>query len=444
MASQRLPFLYPHLFKSARWNELNTLASRIPTRQDPVAKSSFSSTAGLREQAIPQRYGTAQEPLIPPSQPAPDASTEKTLASVIAKKIESPSKARDRAAVKTSPKAARAAPKPYVEAAKRASGTDTDTDALREPVRVDAQPSQRNTLNRGPQSDLSQKGGLGINEEVASPKPLEKVYEMPAPTVEKPEEHKAPHLQAPPYVHHFDTFTLVNDLQKGGFTEEQSVSLMKAVRALLWVNLDFAREGLVGKSDVENETYLFRAACSELRTEILNLRRSSQSTRQTQLHHLQHSADILSQQVTQQTLGLKDDLKGMLNDRRMASREQSQQRDSEISELNYRISARLNSDSKSEVEGLRWVLTRRAVFGIAGMALLILGSLRYGSYRKHEMEVEAKRKAARTEASTGTGSGGSGSGGGSPGYTVPSREMSTQTNEDFGGKGESVGYVSLG
>lgn len=66
---------------------------------------------------------------------------------------------------------------------------------------------------------------------------------------------KLAHLHGSPYVHHFDTFTLVRDLEKKGFTQEQSVTIMKAVRSLLAVNLDMAREGLVSKSDIENVTF---------------------------------------------------------------------------------------------------------------------------------------------------------------------------------------------
>lgn len=61
-------------------------------------------------------------------------------------------------------------------------------------------------------------------------------------------------------------------------------------------------------------------------------------------------------------------MKGMLNDRKMVVRMEQQARDSAIQELNYKITVALNSDSKSEVEGLRWVLTRRAAIAIASMA----------------------------------------------------------------------------
>ena len=56
----------------------------------------------------------------------------------------------------------------------------------------------------------------------------------------------------------------------------------------------------------------------------------------------------------------------------------------------------LNSDSKSEVEGLRWVLTRRSVMGILFMAFMVLTSLRYASYKAHEEE-QQKKKAAKTK-----------------------------------------------
>ena len=65
---------------------------------------------------------------------------------------------------------------------------------------------------------------------------------------------------------------------------------------------------------------------------------------------------------------LKDDLKGMFNDRKMAVRMEQRGMESAIQELNYKITVALNSDSKGEVEGLRWVLTRRAAMAIGAMA----------------------------------------------------------------------------
>ena len=209
---------------------------------------------------------------------------------------------------------------------------------------------------------------IGDGEPLAN-KELDIVLSIPSPSEMKTDNHRHhPHLEASPYEHHFDTYSLVQQLAKEGFSEEQAVTLMKAIRLMLAVNLDIAKEGLVSKSDTENETYLFRAACSELRTTLETARQSEISKQRSTRAQLQHEADILNQKFTQDMLSLREDLKAMFNDRKMSLQEEKRRIDGKISELNYEITVLLNSDSKSEVEGLRWVLTRRAALAIAAAA----------------------------------------------------------------------------
>lgn len=52
----------------------------------------------------------------------------------------------------------------------------------------------------------------------------------------------------------------------------------------------------------------------------------------------------------------------------------------------------LNSDAKSNIEGLRWVLIRRSVLGIIFLAVLTLGTLRYATYTRHQRQREAERR----------------------------------------------------
>lgn len=82
-----------------------------------------------------------------------------------------------------------------------------------------------------------------------SSSPLDEVLGMDLP------ENKArqrPHLSPPPYVHRFDSYSLVKQLQDGGYTQSQAIEAMKGIRALLAQHLDVAQESLVSKSDVEN------------------------------------------------------------------------------------------------------------------------------------------------------------------------------------------------
>lgn len=141
------------------------------------------------------------------------------------------------------------------------------------------------------------------------------------------EGQKPPHISTPPYVHHFDTYSLVRRLEEGGWTQEQAVTLMKAVRLILSGNMDLARNGLVSKSNVENESYLFSAACSELKTEIQTKRATEGERSRTDRTQLQHEVDILNQRMTQESATMKDELKGMFDDRKMFVR--NDQRDME-------------------------------------------------------------------------------------------------------------------
>ncbi|KAL2136116.1 hypothetical protein VTI74DRAFT_5339 [Chaetomium olivicolor] len=204
---------------------------------------------------------------------------------------------------------------------------------------------------------------------------------------------KPPHLTPAPYVHHFDSYTLVKQLTAGGYTLPQAIIAMKAIRTILASNLDVAQSGLVSKADVENETYLFRAACSELSAEVHNNRRVADEQLRQQRTLLQHEVDILAQRLNQELLTLNDSVRGMFNDRRMVVREEQKAVESRIQQINYKISVTLNSDAKSDIEGLRWVLIRRSVLGIIFMAVVTLGTIRYATYISHKRKEEAAERA---------------------------------------------------
>lgn len=73
---------------------------------------------------------------------------------------------------------------------------------------------------------------------------------------------------------------------------------------------------------VNQESYLFRAACSELSTEIKNNRRLHDEQMRQQRTHLHHEVDNLTQSLNQELLTLNDNVRGMFNDRGMAVREE--------------------------------------------------------------------------------------------------------------------------
>ena len=248
---------------------------------------------------------------------------------------------------------------------------------------------------------------------------------------------KAPHIDTPRHVHHFDTYGLVRRLVESGWTEEQSITLMKAVRLKLAENMDLAREALVSKSQVENESYLFRAACAELRIEITNRRKAEQEKMRTERTQLQHEVDILSQRIGQESASLKDDLKGMFDDRKMSVRNDQRSTEAKVQRLNYQITVDLQADAKSDVEGLRWVMTRRVLMALGIVGFMVIASLKVFSNAAHEQEHEAKRRANMTSGGTQT----DGTGGGSGDYR---RDRPLTGSEMVVKEGDNPAFVSLG
>ena len=342
MATPRLPFLYPNLFRSVKSCEPSTWRSiRSPPTQRRCRKARLHTSLRRAQEVVPQRYGPAAgEPrLPPPSRPAEPLFSNQ----------QEPKKG----ATKSEPEGKEIKPQPS------------------EGVESEPKPTQPET-RQAKSPEEKEKAKLVHQEETQfePQKALDMVLQIPSPSEVKGKAEKHPHLEASPYEHHFDTYSLVQDLIKHGYTEDQAVTLMKAIRLMLAVNLDLAKEGLVSKSDTENETYLFRAACSELRTTLATSRQTEMQRQRTQRAHLTHEADILNQKTTQDLLTLKEEMKAMFHNRKMAVQEDKRKLDSSISELNYKITVLLNSDAKSDVESLRWVLTRRAAMAIgfaAGM-----------------------------------------------------------------------------
>lgn len=284
MAAPRLPFLWPMLFKPLK-------VPRTPppnvSRRTPARR--FATTSRAREEPIALRYGTAQEP-------APHLRNQER-------------------------------PKETEKGEKKASEPLEEEDEEEEHIPSTILPTSKQMAQA---ETPDQTASIPPPEPPRAPdaKPMDTILHLPSPQEE--EQRKPPHLKTPPYVHHFDTYSLVKDLTNSSFSQDQSVTIMKAVRDILTDNMQLAREGLVSKSNVENETYLFRAACSELRTEVGNTRKAEVERMRSERNQLQHEVDILSQRMGQETTHLKDELKGLFDDRKMAVRNEQRHMESQV------------------------------------------------------------------------------------------------------------------
>ncbi|KAJ5622931.1 hypothetical protein N7490_011536 [Penicillium lividum] len=414
MTTPRLSFFYPNLIRAVRSCEQKTYR---PVKLS--ARRPFHTSRRHAQQVYQRRYGPAVEPNMPPPLHSEDSQSQLTdVPGASSGEVDCTEGA-------SSPEQSLSQPEPqeqtesYPSEPENVTTKDTTSDAvdaassfLSEKAAADSTKSNDSAApeqasEQASEDDTTASASASspfeeMKEELAQLSPyastnssFEEVYHMPSPstyltpTDPSNAEHKPPHMSPAPYVHHFDTYSLVQDLSKGGYTKQQSTTIMKAVRTILQNNLDFAQQSLTSKSDIENESYLFKAACSELQQSLQTARHSEIQRQRAARGQLEHELDILSQRLNQELAGMKDEIKGMFNDHKMSTREQQRVIDTSDQELNYKITVSLNSDGKSEIEGLRWILTRRAAMAVATCAFMMILFLKYASTRKPQEPAKA-------------------------------------------------------
>lgn len=254
MSTTRLTFLYPHLFRAAKVSEpvaQNLRVAARPTRQRCLSTRGFA-TSGRRRDRLVERHGKAVEPFLVKGEAAEGF------------KVFTPETEAKEAKEAKAQKDSKPKPEELEKEAQQEEGEDLQAEpSSSAPLSAETQAAAfipgdvasdvpPGKLDSEPMEEMTPLQRAAAN--TANPlAPLETVLQMPPPeTQAEANDSKPPHLQAPPYIHHFDTYTLVRQVEDGGFTNAQSITAMKAVRGLLAINLDLAKAGLVSKSDVEN------------------------------------------------------------------------------------------------------------------------------------------------------------------------------------------------
>lgn len=240
MSVPRLGFLYPQFFKTVKACE-SKLPRATPRSKKFPRNSAFCTSARKAEEAYPQRYGAAAEPQKPPPGAAESPGVITTLANAIETEVKAQNEKKNEAKSDST----------------RPSTTAGGSQAVKQPPESSL---ESQTLSPDNMPQPSKLDGHDVHpRDPVIPTTINTLHGKSLDTVllmgnsgEEVENHKYLHMHPSPHVHHFDTFKLVRDLENGGFSEQQSVRLMKAVRSLLAMNLRMANESLVSKSDVEN------------------------------------------------------------------------------------------------------------------------------------------------------------------------------------------------
>ncbi|SNX86819.1 related to COX10 - farnesyl transferase [Melanopsichium pennsylvanicum] len=177
-------------------------------------------------------------------------------------------------------------------------------------------------------------------------------------------------------------------------------AIMEGVRHLITTRGRQLAHACLNKSDVENQAYLFKAALSEIRTEVQVRGRNDAAGLRSITTLLQREVDALEQKMKEDVERLKHDIQVDMNNRKAESKEEQNNLEQEIQDLNNRFTISL-SDLKTEIEqNVKWDATRRSLFLVFGIAAIVAANLAIADYLTRDDEA-AKAAASKVGVTAG-------------------------------------------
>uniref|UniRef100_V5EXH4 Protoheme IX farnesyltransferase, mitochondrial n=1 Tax=Kalmanozyma brasiliensis (strain GHG001) TaxID=1365824 RepID=V5EXH4_KALBG len=163
-------------------------------------------------------------------------------------------------------------------------------------------------------------------------------------------------------------------------------AIMEGVRHLITTRGRQLAHACLNKSDVENQAYLFKAALSEIRTEVQVRGRNDAAGLRSITTLLQREVDALEQKMKEDVERLKHDIQVDMSTRKAESKGEQNNLEQEIQDLNNRFTISL-SDLKTEIEqNVKWDATRRSLFLVFGIAAIVAANLAIADYLTRDDE----------------------------------------------------------
>lgn len=191
--------------------------------------------------------------------------------------------------------------------------------------------------------------------------------------------------QMEPYM---DTYEVFKQLKNAGFTEKQSNEIIN----LLIVQLNSKLSKLSTKYsqlfELENERYLFESAQQELRVDITRSRESHINELINLINILERDFRGISDELNNDFLQLKNNNEVTINDQKQENTLSSKKIMLKIQETNHKITTELNSEMRSEIESLRWHLSRWGVISI--LICIFSGCATFFIFKKNADKRERK------------------------------------------------------
>lgn len=163
---------------------------------------------------------------------------------------------------------------------------------------------------------------------------------------------------------YMDTYSVYQQLISAGFKPSQADEIIN----LLIVQLNSKLSKLSTKYsqvyELENERYLFESAQQELRVDITRSRELHINELINLINILERDFNIISDELNNDFIQMKNDSQVAMNDQNSENTLHAKKIRLRIQETNHKITTELNSAMRSEIESLRWHISRWGLMAI--------------------------------------------------------------------------------
>ncbi|KAI5953941.1 hypothetical protein CANMA_004780 [Candida margitis] len=190
-----------------------------------------------------------------------------------------------------------------------------------------------------------------------------------------------------PYI---DTYEVFTRLTEAGFTEAQADSIIKLLIYQLNSKLSKLSTIYAQKYEMESEQYLFESAQQEILVDITRSREQHINELITLVNILERDFNIISDELNNDNLKLRNDSQVAIHEQKSENTLNVKKLFLRIQETNHKITTELDSAIRSEIESLRWYLSRWGLITL--LVSLFLASLIFFSNKSKNEKNEAKKE----------------------------------------------------
>ncbi|KAI0141101.1 DUF1640-domain-containing protein [Hypoxylon sp. NC0597] len=209
-----------------------------------------------------------------------------------------------------------------------------------------------------------------------SPCPSERTSARPSSILQSPGIRRSFHATAPRgRDHHFDTLKFVQRLQSEGFTEEQSVAMMKVLNDVIQESIQNLTRTMVLREDAAKATYTQKVDFAKLRSELLSADSTESNTTRAAHERLTNDITKLNNRLRDEIGRTQASVRLDLNLEKGRIREEAVSQELKIKETETKIEQEVAA-LREKLEQVKFQTLQWLMGVCTGFAALLLGAWR--------------------------------------------------------------------